>query len=126
MSPLVLAFLGDAVYELMVREHIASQGSMPAHTLHMQAIGFVKASAQSDAVDKIMPMLDEEELAIFKRGRNANSTTVPKNANPAQYRRATGLEALFGYLYLNKNVERIREIFDYITGHLQQDQASGK
>lgn len=74
----------------------------------------VRASAQAKAVNLIVPVLTEDETAIFKRGRNANSTTVPKNANPADYRAATGLEALFGYLYLKEEHARIRTLFDLI------------
>ncbi|SDN40646.1 Mini-ribonuclease 3 [Acetanaerobacterium elongatum] len=113
-SPLALAFLGDAVYELLVREHLSQQGSMPAHALHVLAVRLVRASAQAHATELIAGVLTEEETAILKRGRNANSTTVPKNANPADYRMATGLEALFGYLYLKGEQQRINELFKII------------
>lgn len=113
-SPLALAFLGDAVYELMVRERLSRMGSMPAHTLHIKAVTMVRCSAQAKAAEHILPMLTEEEEAIFRRGRNANSTTVPKNACPADYRAATGLETLFGFLYLKERHERIRELFERI------------
>ncbi len=111
MSPLALAFLGDAVYELLVRERLSAAGSKPAHLLHAQAVQLVRASAQSRAYERLLPILDEEELAVLKRGRNANSTSVPKNADVAEYRRATGVESLFGFLYMKGAVERINELF---------------
>lgn len=89
-------------------------GSIPAHKMHLKAIGFVKASAQSEALEKILPILTEEEISIYKRGRNAHSNTVPKNADIADYKRATGFECLFGYLYLRKELERINYIFKLI------------
>ncbi len=113
-SPLALAFLGDAVYELMVREHLSRLGNMPAHTLHIKAVRMVRASAQAKAVQLIAPELTEEETAMYKRGRNANSTTVPKNADPCEYRAATGLETLFGFLYLKEQHERISVLFEKI------------
>lgn len=113
-SPLALAFLGDAVYELMVREHLAKMGTMPAHQLHVKAVKLVKAAAQAKGAEAIMPKLTEDEISIFKRGRNAHSNTMPKNANPQEYRHATGLEALFGYLHLKGEYDRERELFNMI------------
>ena len=113
-SPLTLAFLGDAVFELLVRERLIIKGNMPAGKLHNLTVGYVKASSQSRAMDSLLEKLQEDEVAIFKRGRNTNGTHVPKNANPIDYRRATGLEALFGYLYLSGNLSRIQELFDII------------
>ena len=120
MSPLALAFLGDAVYELLVREHLSKLGTMPAHILHVKAVKLVKASAQATAVNIIQGSLTEQELSVLKRGRNANSTTVPKNANPAEYRLATGLEALFGYLYLKGEQSRINELFEAVWQQLYE------
>jgi len=114
LSPLTLAFLGDAVFELLVRERLAAGGSQPANALHKMAIGKVCAEAQASAYTRLEPSLTEEELAVLKRGRNANSTKVPKHASPADYRKATGLEALFGYLYLKGEVARINEIYNLI------------
>ncbi|MFA9380768.1 MAG: Mini-ribonuclease 3 [Acetanaerobacterium sp.] len=122
-SPLALAFLGDAVFELMVREHLSRMGNMPAHTLHVKAVTLVRASAQAKAVELISPVLTEDEMSIFKRGRNANSTTVPKNANPADYRAATGLEALFGYLHLKGEHKRVRKLFEMIWESLAEHHA---
>ena len=106
--PLVLAYMGDAVYELYVRSRIICEhGDMPPRKLHLEAIKHVKAEAQSNSMLKLEPILTEDELTIYKRGRNTKSATVPKNADVAQYRRATGLEALFGYLYISKQSERL-------------------
>ena len=87
---------------------------MPVKKLHSAAVERVRASFQSKAVEEILPLLDEEELAVFKRGRNATGNTVPKSSDPVEYRRATALETLFGYLFLLGNSERIVELFDKI------------
>lgn len=110
-SPLVLAYIGDVVYEIYVRTRIIAEHSdLPAHKLHLYAVKYVKAHAQNNSVRAIEEMLDSDEMAIYKRGRNAKSATVPKNADLAEYRRATGFEALIGYLYLTKNEQRLEEI----------------
>lgn len=110
-SPLTLAFLGDVVFELLVRERLLADGNMPVRDLHKKATEKVCASAQCSAASEILDMLTPEEEAVFKRGRNANSTHSPKSATTAEYRTATGIEALFGYLYLKKDVSRINELF---------------
>ncbi len=115
MSPLNLAFVGDGVYGLLVREHLTAAGNMPVGRLHQRAVAMVCAKAQSDAVELLLPLLTAEEEAVYKRGRNAHSASIPKHADPAQYRRATGLEALFGFLYLSGREERIRELFAVVT-----------
>lgn len=112
LSPLTLAFLGDSVYEMFIRTKILSGGNRPANELHKIAVGYVKAKAQSDAAHKIFDMLTEDELAIYKRGRNTNIHTVPKNADMADYRHATALETLIGYLYLIGESERLIEILN--------------
>lgn len=100
LSPLVLAYIGDAVYEVYVRNRIIHEHpDMPAYKLHKEAIKYVKAHGQSEAIAVLESELSEEELSVYKRGRNAKSPTVPKNADVAEYRRATGFEALIGYLY---------------------------
>lgn len=110
-SPLVLAYMGDAVYEVYTRERLLEENSdMPAHKLHIENIKYVKAGAQSKSVSAIEPILTEEEMNVFKRGRNAKSKAVPKNADIVEYRRATGLEALFGYLHLSGKRERLSEL----------------
>ncbi len=110
-SPLVLAYIGDAVYEEYTRERILSQNpDMPAHKLHIENVKYVKAHAQSRSAAALEDMLTEQEAAVFKRGRNAKSATSPKNAEVLEYRRATGLEALFGYLRLSGQAERLTEL----------------
>ncbi len=112
-SGLVLAYIGDAVYEVYVRSRIISEHSdMPPHKLHKEAINYVKAHAQSNAMTVIEPILTEEETAAYKRGRNAKSATVPKNADVSDYRRSTGLEALFGYLYMKGDSKRLEELME--------------
>lgn len=116
-SPLVLAYIGDAVFELYVRSEIVAKKNVPVNKLHREATSMVKAKAQSEMVDKIMPILSEEEIVIFKRGRNAHSYTSAKNADIIDYRRATGFEALIGYLYITKNIKRLDEIISYSIGN---------
>lgn len=114
LSPLTLAFIGDAVYELLVRERLASANSLPANTMHKRAVTKVCASAQSKAFDALCEILTEDELSVLKRGRNANSTKVPKNSTPCDYRKATGVESLFGYLYLKGELERVNALYLFI------------
>jgi len=113
-SPLSLAFLGDSVYEQLVREKILLSANMPASKLHSLKVSRVCAEYQSKAVDEIMPLLSEKEQAVLKRGRNATGNTVPKHASTVDYRRATGLECLFGYLHLVGERERIDELFEIV------------
>ena len=110
LSPLALAYIGDACFEILVRSEILDVRKNP-NKLHRESIRFVRAKSQRELFEKIEENLTEEEIKIFKRGRNAKSHTVPKNADPIDYRIATGVEALFGYLYLLKRDNRIREIF---------------
>lgn len=115
LNPLVLAFIGDAVYEVFVRTNLVEDNKyMSAHKLHLKAVSFVKAKAQSEIMKNLMDKLTEEEMSVFKRGRNAKSATVPKNANVQDYRIATGFEALIGYLYLNERKERLNSIMHLI------------
>jgi ribonuclease-3 family protein len=118
LSPITLAFLGDAVYEQLVREYIIRQMSnlLPSK-LHKKSVGLVNATAQAEAVRRIMSSLTIEEHDILRRGRNANSSHIPKNANPLDYRHATGLEALFGYLFLCGEHYRIKQIFELIINN---------
>ena len=111
LSPIALAFIGDGVFELLVRERLLEKGSLPAGKLHHMAVGKVNAQAQSLAYSTLESALNEEELAILKRGRNANTTKVPKSCSPEQYRKATAIEALFGYLYLKGELDRINTLF---------------
>ena len=106
LSPLALAFVGDGVYSLFVRERLLAQANRPVGDLHRLAVEAVRAEAQSAAVERLLPVLTEEELAVFKRGRNAHTARTG-----AEYHRATGLESLFGYLYLDGRADRLRELF---------------
>lgn len=115
LSPLNLAFVGDTVFDLFVRERLVCQANRPVNKLHKEATTMVKASAQAEAMGKIMPILTEEEISVFKRGRNAHTNHKAKNASEGDYHYATGLEALFGYLYLSGEKERLRELFDIIV-----------
>ena len=114
ISPLVLAYIGDAVFEVFVRTKVVNDGFIKTAKLHTLATGFVKAKAQADSLDKIYDSLTIEEQDIIRRGRNANSKTIPKNADIADYKKATALEALIGYLFLSKNDDRLNEIIDMI------------
>jgi ribonuclease-3 family protein len=112
-SPLTLAFLGDSVYETMIRETMLKSGNISVRKLHEYKIRLVCAEFQARAFEQIFPLLSEEESAVAKRGRNAQSIP-PKHADPADYRKATGLEALFGYLYLIGRMERLENLFQTI------------
>ena len=109
-SPLTLAYIGDAIYELVVRTILVEKGNTQVNKLNQRANRLVKASAQSEMIEKLKPYLTEEEMAVFKRGRNAKSYTMAKNATMSDYRRATGFEALMGYLYLTEQWERMLEL----------------
>lgn len=109
-SPLTLAFIGDVVFDLIIRTYIVEQGNAPVNKLHKKVSSLVKAPAQMEMFHKIENILTEDELAIYKRGRNAKSFTSAKNASITEYRIATGLEALIGYLYLNNQFNRCLEI----------------
>lgn len=123
-SPLTLAFLGDSVYELMIRRAMIAQGNMPVKNLHDAKIRLVCASYQAVASDRLV--FSEQEQAVFQRGRNAvTASAVPKSAKPADYRKATGLEAVFGYLYLSGNSQRLIELFEQIW-NMQKEISNNK
>lgn len=109
-SPLTLAYLGDAVYEIMIRTILVKKGNCPVNQLHKKASSLVKAAAQSEIIKVIEETLTEEEHSVYKRGRNAHSPTMAKNASMSDYRRATGFEALMGYLYLKEDYTRMIEL----------------
>ncbi|MFL0196193.1 Mini-ribonuclease 3 [Clostridium sp. WILCCON 0269] len=115
LNPLTLAFVGDAVYELFVRTYLVNEHEdMSVHNLHVRAIKFVKAHSQSEIIKRLEKQLSDEELYFFKRGRNAKSGTVPKNADMQEYRFATGFETLVGFLYLTGEMDRLKYLFKFI------------
>ena len=114
ISILGLAHMGDCVYEILVRTWLCSHGRVTSKGLHKETVGFVSAPAQAEAVKKILPMLNEDENAVYRRGRNSKVNSVPQNADISQYHSATGLEALFGWLWLSGRRERICELFAVI------------
>ena len=119
-SPLALAYMGDCVYEMYVRHHLLAQGNFSSNKLHQAAMKYVCAEAQSAFMEELEPLLSEEEEAVYKRGRNAKSPTVPKHAELIDYKRATGLEALLGFLYLEGREERINEIMTILFSKINE------
>ena len=111
MSTASLAYLGDCVIELFVRERLTRAGISSSKNLNREALKFVSAPAQAAAVKNILELLTEEEAGFFRRGKNMAHMNVPKNATPSEYRAATGMETLFGFLHLSGNTERARELF---------------
>lgn len=118
---LSLAFLGDSVYDTLVREYLLRMADMPVAKLHSAKIRLVCAEFQSQAYENLLQHITEKELAVLKRGRNATGNTVPKHADAVQYRRATAVECLFGYLYLLGQTERINELFRIIIKNTPVD-----
>lgn len=110
-SPLVLAYLGDAFFETLAREYLIGNGNCKPAELNDRSKALVTAASQSEMVEKLLPALDEEELSIYKNGRNAKSAHRSKSASVVEYRRATGLECLFGYLWLTGRLERAKALF---------------
>ena len=124
LSPLTLAFIGDTVFDLFVREMLILEANRPANKLHKLAVERVCAKAQADAAHELLDrkLLTEEEVAVLKRGRNAHAHHLPKNATESDYHMATGLEALFGYLYLSGRDVRLRELFRCICAFFESAQ----
>lgn len=114
ISNLGLAHMGDCVYEILCRAYLCAQGGKTVERLHRDTIQMVKATSQAKFVDKMLPLLTEEEMAYYRRGKNSHVHAVPKSATPAEYAKATGLEALFGYLFLTGQKERANEIFNIV------------
>ncbi len=110
-SSAALAYLGDAVLELLVRERLVEKGYTSSKALNQHALEYVRAGAQARAMERILPVLTEEESAAFRRGRNAGHGQHPKGASVGEYRNATGMEALFGYLHMTGNAARVRALF---------------
>lgn len=117
INPLVLAYIGDSVFEVYVRTKVVNDGMLKTNKLHRLATQHVKAKAQAEALVRISENLTEDELNIVRRGKNANSNTIPKNAEVADYKKATALEALIGYLFLSDKLERLDEIIDLILNN---------
>lgn len=123
-SALGYAYLGDAVYERYVREYIMeSRGNMPVEKYHVIATRFVCAAAQAKAVETLMETLSEEEEGVYRRGRNAKAHAAPKSSSPGEYRKATGFEALIGYLSINGREERVKELMKAAVDLLEADAA---
>ncbi|MPW24749.1 Mini-ribonuclease 3 [Alkalibaculum sp. M08DMB] len=112
MNPLTLAYIGDAVYEIYIRKYLIMNYTSKVNELNKKCVKFVRATAQCEAVISIMDQLDEEELKVVKRGRNASPKTVPKNTQLIDYKMSSGFEALLGYLYLTGNIERLEYIIE--------------
>ena len=123
MSSLALAHMGDAVYELLVRTMLCRAGGLTAGSLHRETIRHVAAPAQAKAAAKVLPLLTDEESAVFRRARNAHGHQAPRGASPGEYHSASALEALFGWLYLREENERIRELFSAI---MEDNDAAGR
>jgi len=113
-SPLALAYIGDAVYDLIIRTAVVERGNQPANKLHKSAVKYVNAAAQAAVAEALEQggSLTEEELTVYRRGKNAKPHTMAKNASPGEYRKATGLEALVGYLYLSHRFGRVLELLE--------------
>jgi ribonuclease-3 family protein len=116
ISNLGLAYLGDGVYELMVRTWLCLHGKATNHGLHKAAVKYVAAPAQAQMAEKIISLLDEEEQDVFRRGRNTRPHSIPRNAKREDYQTATAVECLFGYLYLKGKNERLNELFETMMG----------
>ena len=121
LNPQVLAFVGDGVYSLYIRQKIVLEDNLQGKDLHLQVINFVKAAGQSNFIDKLLPMLNDTEMSVFKRARNHKTLSQSKNANIIDYKRATGLEALLGYLYLIGNEKRLNEILAMSIGEKDEN-----
>ena len=122
-SPLTLAYIGDAVYDLIFRTVVVLEGNASANKLHNKTIQFVKAPAQALLIEAIMEELLPEELAVYKRGKNAKPYTMAKNATMGEYKRATGLEALMGYLYLTDQTERALQLIQIGLHNINKDKS---
>ena len=125
LSPLTLAFTGDAVFSLFIREMLVCEANRPVGQLHKLSVNWVKAEAQSKGMRAILPILTEKELEVFKRGRNAHTSHTPKNQSGCDYHYATGFEALIGYLYLKDETERLNELLNEVIKAFEVDE-SGK
>ncbi|MGE4548059.1 MAG: Mini-ribonuclease 3 [Intestinibacillus sp.] len=121
LGSLALAHIGDSVYELLTRAHLAASGAQTARFLHRKTVTLVCAPAQAKAAQVILPLLTEEEAAVFRHGRNAKPGSVPRSCSPRDYSQATALEALFGWLYLSGQYARVNELFGHIAAHFDDE-----
>lgn len=120
-SPLALAYIGDGAYDLIIRSLMVGKGNTSASQLHKQTSRLVNAKAQAEMIELLLSELTQEEEAVYRRGRNAKSPTMAKHASMSEYRRATGFEALMGYLYLQEDMERMLELVKLGLARLQQE-----
>ena len=118
ISNLGLAHMGDCVYEILCRAYLCARGGKTVDRLHRETIRMVKATYQAKFAEKMLPLLTEEELAYYRRGKNSHVHAVPKSATPAEYAKATGVETLFGYLFLSGQKDRANEIYNLVIGEL--------
>lgn len=125
MSPIVLAYIGDVIYEVFIRTYVVKNNVKNVNKLHKISTMFVKASGQALAIKKLQEELNEDEKAIVRRGRNNKSATVPKNAKIMDYKLATGFEALIGYLYLVNDIERLEYIVDKAICIIEENEGLG-
>lgn len=121
LPPLALAYIGDAVYEVAVRKYLLATGTVRSNQLHRQAIQYVRASTQAKVLFALEQMLNEEEMSIVKRGRNAKSYHVPKGSNVTEYRYSTAFECLVGYIYLKGDVDRLNQILQVVSEVVGQE-----
>ena len=121
LSPLTLAFTGDAVFSLYIREMLVCEANRPVGQLHKLSVNWVKAEAQSKGMHAILPLLTEKETEVFKRGRNAHTSHTPKNQSGCDYHYATGFEALVGYLYLKDETERLNQLLNEVIKAIEVD-----
>ena len=123
LSPLTLAFTGDAVFSLFIREMLVCDANRPVGQLHKLSVQWVKASAQAKGMKAVLPMLTDTELSVFKRGRNAHTSHTPKNQSGCDYHYATGFEALVGYLYLKNEEERLNRLLSEVIKIFKDDES---
>lgn len=121
LNPQVLAFVGDGVYSMYIRHKIVLSENIKGKELHREVTNYVKAKGQSDFIERLLPTLTEEELAVYKRARNHKTLSQAKNANIVDYKRATGLEAVLGYLYLSGKIDRLNEILKLSMGESNEN-----
>ncbi|MCL2051631.1 MAG: ribonuclease III [Lachnospiraceae bacterium] len=119
-SPLALAYIGDGIFDIIIRTIVVGQGNSASHNLHIKVSNYVNAAAQASMIKSLLPDLTEEELSVYKRGLNTKTITTAKNASLQDYRKATGLEAVIGYLYLNAQMDRIIELVKLGLGRIER------